>query len=321
MTNINKEAGSDHPAGIFVPFGRYFGFNPDPAKLPIIFTGENAAEKNQTFWTTVGSTVSLTTLLGTISLLATKYAERKWDKKKADIHRNKVNALYSYNTPNTAPDVKAVKEVRELGISKEDDEDNKKVVEDAAAATEALPKAASLAATLVPPLIALPAAFAIQSAFSQDLVDSRRDKLDEEIAKQRNKLDKLYARLLKLQSEDKDIKKEAADEGSSAPPTSWWWNPFKWAAGKDPGGDKPLGLYLTGLGLFTSAMAYAGYYYTKKNDSNRQKLKVLQEHVLPQNLTNVPASMDVLVGASGKIPTKRAEQTYIKELQNKAKEL
>ena len=304
MTDIKKQADSDSPWSIFVPFNRVFGLNPDPRKLPTLFTGEGAPEYNQALWSTIGNTITLTGALAAIKVLANKYAEKQWDKKKADIHRNKVNALYSYNTPNVAPDVKAVEEVRNIGIKKEDEDEE-----------DTIPKAASsLAATMIPPMVAIPTAFALQSLIDQDLVDTRRDKLDDEIAKQRNKLDKLYARLMQLQSKS-PINKQA--DGNPAQPATWIPNFLK----ADPGGDKFATLYLLGLGLFGGAMSYAGYYYTKKQDANRQKNKILQKYLLPQNLTNVPANMDVMVSRSGKLPKTRAEQNYIEDLSEKAKAL
>jgi len=301
MSDIKKQAKS--PWNAFIPGAELFGAEIDTSKLPQVFKpgpgdkGE-AANYNKILWGTLGSTLTLTGILGAAKVLANRYAESEWDKKKAEIHKNKVNALYSYNTPNTAPDVQAVKDVRDLAVAKkiEDEEEKPEGI-----ILEPLPKAADgeFAAAVVPPLIALPTAFAIQSLFEKDVVENRRDELSEEIAKQRNKLDKLYARMLKLQS------KSPVNKIASGPSLT-----DRFSAG-----------YLLTTALLSSAVGYAAYYYTKKQDENRIKQKMLEKQLIPQNLTNVPATMDIEVSKSGKIPQTRSEQNYIEDLGKKVAEL
>lgn len=293
---MHKEAGGDSPWSIFVPLHRtVFGLNPNVDKLPKVL---GSREANSILWSTLGQTLSLGAIAATATVLANKVAESAWDKKRKAIHENKVNALYSYNAPNTAPDVQAVKEVREIGLKEPKQLENKetKLLEN----KEPMEKAAgTLAEALVPPLIAVPAAFAIGSLAKEVIEEDRGEKLDKEIAELRNKLDRLYARSLELRG----VEKTAA------------------------GDEKPnvLGRMATAAVLGPLALAtitgYATYLYTKKKDENRQKLKMLEETVLPQNLTNTPAEMQLVLNDKDKLPTTRSEQNYIEDLQDKAAKL
>ena len=291
-----KQAAGDSPWWIFMPGHRFLGKTPDTDKLPDLLGNSDA---NNVLWSTIGSTLTLGTLAATATAIANKVVEKAWDRKRAEIHRNKVNSLYSYNTPNTAPDVEAVKEIRELGITEPRKIEQKapKLLENNAP----VEKTASVAAALIPPLVSIPAAFAIGNMTKDVLEEDRGEELDKEIAELRNKLDKLYARHLELQG----VSKTANDDGADRP---------------GPGGKLLAALMLTPLAI-SAITGYATYLYTKKKDENRQKLKMLQEHVLPQNLTNTPSEVQLVLGENNTIPSDRGNQGYIEDLNAKVSQL
>ena len=308
------------PWGIFVPFNRFLHLNPDTAKLPNLTSN---AEANQMIWSTLGATLSITGVLGLATYLANAYTVHKWDKKKAAIHRNKVNAIHSYNTPNTANAVKAVNQVRNLGLSGKTPKLLENKVVEAAANNEALAdedpvltkaahgdnmeKAASgNLAALIPPLIAIPSAIALNGLFKDDMAETHGEELDKEIIKQRNKLDALYARLLALHGDN--IEKTAGGDRPSA---------------VKPGVDKPSLVengtqLLFGIPIVAGMLAgYATYKYAVEQDEDFNKKKMLEKTVLPQNLTNAPAEVQLVLGKGGKIPHKYTEQSYV-QAPNKA---
>lgn len=292
---MHKNA-ADSPWYIFVPGHRpLLGKDPDIKRLPKL-TGH--ADADATIWSTLGMTLTLGTVAAAATVLANKVAEKAWDRKRQEIHKNKVNALYSYNAPNSAPEVAAVDEVREIGLNEPKKLENKasKLLENKEALVEKS-AAGGFAAALIPPLVAVPAAFAIGNATSKIMEEDREQTLDKEIAELRNKLDRLYARHLELQG----VNKQAS------------------------GRPNPLGQALTIGALVPLAISgltgYAAYLYTKKKDENRQKLKMLEEVVMPQNLTNTPAELQLVLGENQALPTRREEQTYIDDLKEKAARL
>ena len=286
---------ADSPWYIFVPGHRpLLGKDPDIKQLPKLTGNEDA---DATLWSTLGMTLTLGTVAAAATAIANKVAEKAWDRKRQEIHKNKVNALYSYNAPNSAPEVEAVKEVREIGLNEPKKLENKlpKLLENKEPAVEKA-AAGGMAAALIPPLVAIPTAFAIGNATKKIMEEDREQELDKEIAELRNKLDRLYARHLELQG----VSKQAS-------------------------GPNFTGRVIT-LGLLLPAAVagltgYATYLYTKKKDENRQKLKMLEEVVMPQNLTNTPSELQVVLGSEKTLPTKREEQTYIEDLKEKAAQL
>ena len=316
-TDIHKQADDKHWSYAFIPGHQFLGLETDMSKYPKVFTNAGA---NRTLWNTLGAVATTGAITAAIAASANKLAERKWDAAKRDKHRNKVNALFAFSTPNKATDQRAVTAVRNIGIGstkKKIDEDKVKELEnkeqpsiiDIAAVKELLPKAASLpkkadweiAGTMLPLLATVPAALGVYNLVRDDVKEVRKEELDKRILEERNKLDALYAELLKRRS---NIAKQAKGDDSEGSPGLW------------EGAGAFLGLGLIGAPLLSSLIAY---HYTKKHDDTHQRMKLLKDQIISQNLTNIPDTLEVITGEDESIPETRKEQKYIDQL-NKAVE-
>ena len=164
---------------ILIPFAEFFGMNTEPTGLPQL---SSDAETNKIAWNSLGNAASISAVLIGLKLAANHIARKEMNKARNRAHENKVNALYAYSTPNTAPQTSAVKKVRSLGVSKE----------------SSMEKSASVASMAVPAIVGGTAALIATKIVSDKIKDEAKDEVDEKLADARNRLDALYAKLLKL---------------------------------------------------------------------------------------------------------------------------
>lgn len=298
MSCIQKQ--SDSPLWTLLPGHGFLGINPDLKGLPKLFADPSY---NRTAWNTLGAVASTSAIVAAASIIANKLATSRWDKKRAEAHRNKVNALFSFSTPNIAPEKKAVTEVRSLGVVEPKLLTNDSNTEDLSEYKDVVKKEADagMLANILPILATIPAAMGTYALIKDDLKEVRKQDLDKEIEEKRNKLDKLYAKLLKERS---DLSKNASDKN-----------------GNPDLKDKVYAGLLLPLLAAPIAFGLMSYGFTSKHDDNRAKMKMLENQVISQNLTNIPDTLEVVTGENGAIPKTRKEQKYIDDLKKAIKEL
>jgi len=327
MNNIQKKA-ADSPLWLLAPgSGILLGKTPDVSGLPRLARNDI---NNQAAWNTVGATITASGIAAAAALIANKLAESKLERKRKQIHTNKVNALMPLSTPNYAPDISAVAAVRNLGVStpkKEKEEENKlskaieqikqkllTYTEDILPSKEEekheLKKAADglIPTQVLPALATIPAALLTHTLVNKELEEERKEDLDEEIEELRNRLDSLHAELLETYRDERGVVKAASG--------GLLWNDENTGALQRVGA-----VMLASTALAFAIPAVGAYMYTKKSDKARKKLEVLEKKVLAQNLTNIPDSLSVVVGEDEKIPKTRKEQKYIEELAESSKSL
>ena len=284
------------PWWIFVPGAGILGKNPDVSKLPNMGLGP---EGNAFLWNTIGNSLTVGGITAAATILAHNWTKGHLKHKVERNHETKVNALSPISTPNTAPDVKAVKEVRSIGV-RDVAKKRKKQEEE----KEPMQKSAMFVDTVLPLLATIPVSAGVYEWTRSELEKKHKEDLDKEIAEKRNHLDKLYAKMLKLRA------KEGAPIVKSA------------SMNKEAGlGNLGLGLLYTSFGLAPILAAIGAYKYTKTHDDDILKRKILEKQIMSQNLTNIPDTLEVVTGENETIPTSRKEQKYIDELNKTVEEL
>lgn len=300
MSYLKKQS-SDSKWWLLLPGHGVLGKEPDLKDFPQIFKDQTA---NRTAWNVLGASLSTAAVVAAASVIANNIANRRWDKKRVEAHRNKVNALFSFSTPNVAPAKHAVTEVRSIGVSKP-----KLLPPPATAPADVTEKelvektASSDAITSVLPILAtIPVAAGTYALIKDDLKDVRKEALEREIEEKRNKLDKLYAQLLK---ERATLAKNASVEKTAD--FDWWDRASEYWDGAKTVALLPLLAAPIAFGLMSHG-------FTSKHDNNRAKLKMLEKQIISQNLTNIPDTLEVITGEGESIPKTRKEQKYIDEL-------
>ena len=263
---MQKVAKYDSPAWVLLPGHRFLaGKNPDMSKFPRLFNDE---QTNTTAWGTIGAMASVGTLAAVLSGIANKKAKKEINEVREQVRKNKIRALSAVSIPKASYK------------DEEEDEDEEK----------SLKKKSSMGWTTtgIPVAAAIATAAMVHNRVGNKAAEKFDNELDEEIAKQRAKLDSLYAKMLKMYSSGDNFKlsKRAAAKD----------NPGLYSRAKTG-----FMMALVGAGVLP---ALAAYYYTKKHSDELASEKVLKEQLLAANLTNIPDS--VLLQLDPHIKTRNA---------------
>ena len=244
---MRKIAKEDSPAWIFVPGHRaLFGADPDVSALPQVFADES---DNKLLWSTLGAATSAGIISALITRLSNRRARRQLEKKRKEVHQTKVDSLY----PSAEAD--------ELRVAKT--------------------ASAGVLDTVLPITAAIATGYGVHQLTSDNEEKDYAQELDERIAQQRAKLQKLYDRLEQIYStgDTHTITKQA-----SAPNIS----------------GRALALAALGLLAMHGVGLAGGYYYTKKHSDEDAAKKVLEEGLLADNLTNIPDTVAMQLDPRGK---------------------
>ena len=294
MHTLYKKADGDSPWWMFVPGAGIFGKKPDVGRLGDLGLGRDG---NIFAWNLIGNSITAGGVTAAATILAHKLAKAHVRSKAAKLHEAKVNALAPISAPNMASDIKAVGELRRIGVGNNNKKAGKDPEELVMQKTESMPKEAMWRSVL-PLLATIPVSAGVYHWVKSELKDEHEEELNKEIAEQRNHLDKLYAKLLKARSSDDQLEKTA-----NGPITAGY------------------GLLMTSVGLMPILAGIGAYKYTKAHDEDIIKRKILEKQIMAQNLTNIPDTLEVVTGDDESIPTTRKEQKYIDELNKTVEEL
>ena len=241
---MRKTAKYDNPAWIFLPGHRLIaGKNPDITKFPQLSKNDDL---NTTLWGTIGAMASTGALAALLTSLANKNAKKSMNELREKIRKNKISALSAISVPDEAYDEELEKQAS------------------ADWTTTAIPIGAALATGAL-----------VHRAVGEKSQKQYEDELDAEIEAQRKKLNKLYARVLKLYGSGNNFQLSKAASADDNPNLI-----------SRVGNGAVLTLLAAGV-----IPALAAYYYTKKHSDERATEKVLKDQVLASNLTNIPDSI------------------------------
>lgn len=322
------EKNASFPWSIFIPGAPLVGEG-DPEGLPEL---SSDADTNKMAWNTIGNTASISAALIALKLIANRTAKKELEKARKRVHENKVNAMFAYSTPNTAPQADAVEKVRSLGVTKK---------------ASTLEKEASPWTTALPIVLSVPAALAISKIVEDKAKDEEQDEADQKLAEARNKLDALHARLLKLRmkksaslgmpemddeseevgvdSEEDNEEEKERNKATNQRYARQLKNEISQleAQSTDQKLTKKAGAsiwdFLGGSAILIAALT-AGlsgatvYHLTKSKDSERKRKKLLEKQIFAQNLTNTPNQVELLLGKHNPFPTDESRQNYIQEI-------
>lgn len=263
---MRKEAKYDSPLWLLLPGHRMLvNKNPNLTKLPRLSSNDDV---NTTAWGTLGGILSAGTLAAIITSAVNSMHRKKMEEASHNLRKTKIDALSATSIPREA-------------YEEEDEEAKKKKQKDNVGVSKAA--SADWTTTAIPVGASVLAAIGAHKLIADREKDNYSAQLDTEIAKQREKLESLYAKLLKLYGSGNNfqLKKSAAAGKKSNP------------ANDEPGvlsESIPAGTALLLAGLMT-VPGLAAYYYTKKHSDELAKEKILKEQLLSANLTNIPDSI------------------------------
>jgi hypothetical protein len=257
----------------------------DVSKLPRM---SNDDQTNQLMWNSLGSTVSIGSIIALSTALAHRLRKRKWDDKEKTIIKNKVNTLHPIITPNYDEDnTDENEEVRLIGIKKSaNDNNDKKEAEDFVAGLK------RMLVGSIPIAVGSTVALTASGAANKYLSKKESKTLDTEIAGLRNEIDALHARLIDLKSakSKKGLNKSANNLHEA------------------------LGTALGALIAVGGPLTYITLAQHMKKSDKYERMVEAAEDLASENLTNIPQELSVRLTDEGRSAVDSTEMSYLPEL-------